>query len=114
MTLNIRRLGAVSVLVPNGRIGPVEMGQMKHVLRKLLTLGKKQVIVNLECVPEMSWSAIGALAEKSNEFRSQKGEFKVAGLNESLSGTFRAVGAHRAIDLYDSESAALKSFKTVS
>lgn len=111
MTLNVRQLGVVSILVPSGRIGPIEMGQLKQVLKKLLTLGKKRVVVNLECVPEMSWSAIGALAEKSNEFRSQKGEFKVVGLNESLSGTFRAVGAHRAMDLYDSESAALKSFK---
>jgi len=111
MTLNVRQLGAISILSPSGRIGPIEMGQLKHLLRKLLSLGKKQVVVNLEYVPEMSWSAIGALAEKSNEFRSQKGEFKVVGLNESLSGTFRAVGAHRAIDLYDSESEALKSFK---
>ena len=113
MTLNMRQLGVVSILALSGRIGPIEMGQLKHVLKKLLTLGKKRVVVNLEYVPEMSWSAIGALAEKSNEFRSQKGEFKVAGLNESLSGTFRAVGAHRAMDLYDSESAALKSFKPV-
>lgn len=112
MTLNMRQLGAVSVLVPNGRIGPIEMGQLKHILKKLLALGKKRVLVNLEYVPEMSWSAIGALAEKSNEFRSQKGEFKVAGLNESLSGTFQAVGAHRAMDLYDCESTALKSFRS--
>jgi len=112
MTLNLEQKGAISVLVPSGRIGPIEMGQLKNILKKLLSIGKSRVVVNLEHVPEMSWSAIGAFAEKSSEFRSQKGEFKVAGLNESLSETFRAVGAHRVMDLYDSESAALKSFKS--
>lgn len=113
MTLNTKDQGPVAVLVPSGRVGTIEMEQMKGVLRRFLQRGKKQVVVNLEYVPDLSWSAIGALVEKSNEFRSQKGEFKLAGLNHSLRETFRALGAHRTMDFYDTEAEALKSFGLV-
>ena len=112
MTLNTQEKGSVSVLIPSGRIGPIEMGQLKNVLKKFLSLGRNKVLLNLELVPDLSWSAIGGLVEKSNEFRSEKGEFKIAGLNESLSSTFRALGAHRVMDVYESETEALKSFRS--
>lgn len=111
MTVNLQTQGAISVLVPSGRIGTIEMERMKNVLQKLLHRGKKQVVVNLECVPDLCWRGIGTLFEKSSEFRSQKGELKIAGLNESLRSIFRALGANRKLDLYDSEAAALRSFK---
>lgn len=111
MTLNKRQQGSVSVLIPRGRVGIIEMEQLKNAFKRLLSHGRRQVLVNLESVPELSWSAIGALVEESNEFRSLQGEFKVAGLNEPLMSTFRALGAHRIVDLYDSEAEALKSFR---
>lgn len=111
MTLSSHRSGIATVLVPQGRIGTIEMDQLKAVLRRLLQRGDTRVVVNLEHVPEVSWSAIGALVEKTNEFRSSQGEFKLSGLNESLKSTFLSLGANRVMEFYDTETAAIESFR---
>jgi len=101
----------VAVLALTGRIGIAEMQRLRHSLNKMLGRGQKQVVVNLEYVPELSWSAIGALLEKSQEFKKRHGAFKIAGLNHALKSTFEALGAHQAIEIYDTEAEALESFK---
>ena len=111
MMMDTHQEGEISVLVPTGRVGTIEIESLRRSLKSLLSAGRGQVVVDLQFVPELSWSAIGALVEKSKEFRSNKGEIKLSGLNESLASTFRALGAHKVVDLYDSEESALKSFK---
>ncbi len=112
MALHSRQQGLVSILVPTGRLGIIEMNHLKTVLKNLLNRGRKKVLVNLEHVPQLAWSTIGDLIENSKEFRSKKGEFKLSGLNESLETTFRSLGAHKKVNLYDSEKEALCSFGT--
>lgn len=110
MTLSRRQEEGVSVLRPSGRIGIAEMGQLKSALKRLLDQGDDKVVVDLSYVPDVSWCALGALVEKSKEFKSKKRQFKLAGVNRALKGTLQSVGAARLVDMYETETEALASF----
>lgn len=111
LELASKQLGRVMVIKCRGRIA---MGAETRALEEevnRVTLGTKNVILNLTEVDFADSAGLGLLARMQRSLRTDRGDLKICGLRESLLRVFKITHLNRVFELYESEEQAVEAFR---
>jgi len=76
-----------------------------------LTLGTKNVVLNLTEVDFADSGGLGVLVRIHRSLRTDRGDLKLCGLQESLVKVFRITHLHTVFEIYESEGEAVEAFR---
>jgi len=107
-----RQAGDVTVLDMNGKI---RMGEgssvLREAIRKLVTDGKKKILLNLGGVGNIDSSGIGELIANYTTISKEGGQMKLLNLTEKVNDLLVITKLLTVFDVYEAEAEALGSFK---
>ncbi|HEY0173705.1 MAG TPA: STAS domain-containing protein [Pyrinomonadaceae bacterium] len=112
--LNIRerQAGDVTILDLEGKITIGEGNvALRTAVRKLVSEGKKKVLLNLSGVSYMDSSGIGELVSSHTTISREQGQLKMLGLGEKIKELLVITKLLTVFDTYKTEPEALNSFK---
>jgi len=111
MSIITQQLGGVMVLKPEGKImGGPEATELRNQLYELIGQNRKRVVVDLFNVEWMNSTGLGILISGLTSLRNNRGELKLAGVNEKVANLFVITKLNSVFDSYGSVSEAVKSF----
>jgi anti-sigma B factor antagonist len=115
-TLNIqeRRIGDVTVLDMDGniRIGGSNAA-LKNAISGLVAEGRNQIVLNLARVAYIDSSGLGELISGHVTLNNKGGEIKLLNLTQRLQELMTITKLLTIFEVYDNESRAVESFKTL-
>lgn len=76
-----------------------------------VTLGTKNVVLNLTHVDFADSGGLGVLVRIHRSLRTDRGDLKLCGLQESLVKVFRITHLHSVFEIYESEAHAVEAFR---
>ena len=112
--LNIkeRDAGDVSILDLSGKVTIGEGSvQLREAVRKLLDSGKKKILLNLGDVSYVDSSGIGELVSSYTTTNNTGGQLKLLNLTKKIQDLLMITKLLTVFETYDSEEAAVSSFK---
>ncbi|MBP1622836.1 MAG: anti sigma b factor antagonist RsbV [Acidobacteria bacterium] len=111
MKLSIRKIKDIVVIDVEGKIvlgeGDVEI---KQTVNSLLQKGSKNVVMNLAKVSYLDSAGLGEIMRCFTALRRDGGDLKLVSLNQRIIDLLSITKLLNVFDIYDSESAAIKSF----
>ena len=111
MKLSIRKIKDIVVIDVEGKIvlgeGDVEI---KQTVNSLLQKGSKNVVMNLAKVSYLDSAGLGEIMRCFTALRRDGGNLKLVSLNQRIIDLLSITKLLNVFDIYDSESAAIKSF----
>jgi anti-sigma B factor antagonist len=111
MKLAIRKAKDIVVIDVDGKIvlgeGDVEI---KRAVDGLLQKGSKSIILNLTKVPYLDSAGLGEIMRCFTALRRDGGNFKLVSPNQRIIDLLSITKLLNVFDIYDNESAAIKSF----
>lgn len=102
----------VTVVRVSGNLNTPSALEMKSMFSDLMREEKYDIVVNLQQVAQINYSGVGILLERLRRVRQNDGNLKLAGLSRYLKSVFRMVGALKIFETYDSDEAAVASFRS--
>ena len=113
MTISERTVSGVAILDIDG---PITLGQgsaelLSDKIRSLLQQGQRQLIVNLAGVPYIDSTGLGALVHSFATATRQGGALKLLNSTKKLHDLLVITKLATVFDSYDSEAAAVQSFR---
>jgi anti-sigma B factor antagonist len=111
MKLSIRKAKDIVVIDVEGKVvlGDGDV-QIKQAVDSLLQKGNKSIVLNLAKVPYLDSAGLGEIMRCFTALRRDGGNFKLASPNQRIMDLLSITKLLNVFDIYDSESAALKSF----
>lgn len=111
MKLSIRKAKDIVVIDVEGKIvlGDGDV-QIKQAVDGLLQKGIKSVVLNLAKVPYLDSAGLGEIMRCFTALRRDGGNFKLLSPNQRIIDLLSITKLLNVFDIYDSESAAIKSF----
>ncbi len=76
-----------------------------------VTLGTKNVVLNLTEADFVDSAGLGLLARIQRSLRTDRGDLKICGLRESISRVFKITHLDKVFELYESEEQAVEAFR---
>ena|SRR5579863_6630270 len=111
MTITTREISHVTIVDINGRITlGDETGQLRDTVRKLLSAGKKKIVLNLANVDYIDSSGVGELVSSFTAVRNAGGELKLLSLTKKVSDVLQVTKLYTVFDIKEDEFTAVKSF----
>ena len=111
MKLSIKKVKDIVVMDVDGKIvlgdGDVEI---KQAVDDLLQKGHKSMILNMAKVPYLDSAGLGEIMRCFTALRRDGGNFKLVSPNQRIIDLLSITKLLNVFDIYDSESAAIKSF----
>ena|SRR5262252_8816576 len=112
LNLKERQEGDVIILDLSGKITIGEGSvQLREAVRKLLDEGKKKILLNLGDVAYVDSSGIGELVSSYTTTNNQGGQLKLLNLTKKIQDLLMITKLLTVFETFDSEQAALASFK---
>ena len=112
LKVNTRQMDGVTILDLEGRIVLGEpTAMLRETLQDLVGRGQKKVLLNLAGVNYVDSSGLGALVSGFTSVTSQQGQLKLLHLTTKVHDLLQITKLLTVFDVYDDESAALKSFR---
>ena len=114
MALQMREhdVNGVSVVEIDGRIVlGEESNSFRERIKQLLAAGKKKIVLNLANVTYIDSAGLGTLVATFHSARSQGATLKLANLGTKFKEVLQVTKLMTVFDVYDSETAAIQSFK---
>lgn len=111
LTLESKRVGRVVVLSCRGRITTGEEAQALQKEVNNLTLGTKNVVMNLAEVGFMDSGGIGMLVRIFRSLRAHGGDLKLCQVPPSLFKVLQITHVHTVLEIYESEAQAVEGFR---
>jgi anti-sigma B factor antagonist len=113
MTISERASGNVCVLDIQGPItvGPASADLLTDKVRSLLQQGQKQLVINLANVPYMDSTGLGAMVHAYATVTRQGGSLKLLNSTKKLHDLLVITKLATVFESFDSEAAALASFR---
>ncbi|MBA2621206.1 MAG: STAS domain-containing protein [Acidobacteria bacterium] len=111
--LNIteRQAGDITVLDMNGKVTIGEGSvALRTTIRRLISEGKKNILLNLGQVGYVDSSGIGELVSSFTTVNKEGGKLKLLNLTQKIQDLLAITKLLTVFDVYDSESDALSSF----
>jgi anti-sigma B factor antagonist len=109
---NSRQVDGVTVLDLSGRIVLGEGSEaLRESLRDLVNQGHKKILLNLADVNYIDSSGLGALVSGYTTLTGQQGQLKLLNLTKKVHDLLQITKLLTVFEVYDNESAALKSFR---
>jgi anti-sigma B factor antagonist len=107
-----RDVNGVTVLDIDGRIVlGEESNAFREKVKGLLASGKKKIVLNLQNVTYIDSAGLGTLVATFHSARSQGASLKLANLGAKFKEVLQVTKLMTVFDTYESESAAIQSFK---
>lgn len=107
-----RDVNGVTVLDIEGRIVlGEESNSFREKVKGLLAAAKKKIVLNLAAVTYIDSAGLGTLVATFHSARSQGATLKLANLGAKFKEVLQVTKLMTVFDTYDSESAAIQSFK---
>jgi anti-sigma B factor antagonist len=107
-----KEVGDVTVLEIEGRIVlGEESNAFREQVKNLLAAGKKKIVLNLSQVGYIDSAGLGTLVATFHSARSQGAVLKLANLGSKFKEVLQVTKLMTVFDTYDSEGAAVESFK---
>lgn len=111
MKMNPRDVNGVTVVDLSGRfVLGEETALFRNTIRDLLSLGKKNFVLNLGEVPSIDSSGLGELVSGIDTIRKEGGEVKLLNLMKRVSGVAKFIKLGTICEIFDDEAAAVTSF----
>jgi len=111
LELASKQVGRVMVLACKGRITTGVETQTLQAEVERLTLGTKSVVLNLAEVDFADSGGLGVLVRIHRALRTDRGDLKLCGLQESLHRVFQITHLHSVFEIYESEGQAVEAFR---
>jgi len=111
VTIDTREVAHVTILDVRGRIvlGD-EIGELRDAVRRLLSEGKKKIILNLAEVDYIDSSGVGELVGCFTTVRNAGGELKLLNLSQKVHDILNVTKLYTVFDIRDDEFTAVRSF----
>jgi anti-sigma B factor antagonist len=115
MTIQERASRGVMILDLDGRltIETVPEARLADTVRSLLQAGRKQIVLNLACVPRVDTAGLCAIIEAFVTTRRQEGTLKLLNVSAHVREVLRVTRLLTIFEAYDSEADAVASFGVV-
>jgi len=111
LELASKQVGRVMVITCRGRIAMgVETRALEQEVSRV-TLGTKNVVLNLTQVDFADSAGLGLLARIHRSLRTDRGDLKICGLRESLLRVFKITHLHTVFEIYELEERAVEAFR---
>ena len=104
-------LEGVTVVTLQGNLNTPSALEMKRMFADLMMEEKYDIVVNLSQVAQINYAGVGMLLERLRKVRQNDGNLKLSSMSRYLRGVFRMVGASRIFEVFDSDDAAVASFR---
>jgi anti-sigma B factor antagonist len=111
LTINIRDNRGVCVIDVSGRLTLGEQSTMlKDEIRRLLSEGKRRILLNLERLTQMDSSGMGLLVGTYVTVDREGGQLKLTNLPKRIKDLLLITKLHTVFEIYQDEPTALGSF----
>jgi anti-sigma B factor antagonist len=111
MHITTREISHVTIVDLNGRITlGDETGKLRDTVRKLISDGKKKIVLNLAQVDYIDSSGVGELVSSFTAVRNAGGELKLLNLTKKVHDVLYVTKLYTVFDIKDDEFNAVKSF----
>jgi anti-sigma B factor antagonist len=111
LELNSKMIGRVVVLSCRGRITTGEESRALQQEVEKLTLGTKNVVLNVAEVGFVDSGGIGMLVRIFRSLRTHGGDLKLCNVPESLFKVLQITHVHTVLEIYESEASAVEAFR---
>lgn len=111
MKVERQDVDGVTIVRLNGNLNTQSALEVKRVFSELMAEERYEVVVDLEKVAQINYAGVGILLERLRRLRQNNGNLKLARVGRYLQAVFRMVGAARIFETFDSDSAAVASFR---
>ena len=111
MTISERKLNDITVLDVEGKFILGGDGQFKRLVTTNIDGGSRKLIVNLEKVSYMDSSGLGELISGYSQMQRVNGQMKLLNLSKRLNQLLVMTKLITVFETFDSESAAISSFR---
>jgi anti-sigma B factor antagonist len=106
-----REVSHVTILDVNGRITlGDETERLRDTIRKLISAGKKKIVLNLANVDFIDSSGVGELVSSFTAVRNAGGDLKLLNLSKKVHDILNVTKLYTVFDIKDDEFTAVKSF----
>ncbi|HKN17990.1 MAG TPA: STAS domain-containing protein [Candidatus Sulfotelmatobacter sp.] len=109
--ITTREVSHVTIVDIRGRITlGDETGNLRDTVRKLISDGKKKIVLNLAHVDYIDSSGVGELVSSFTAVRNSGGELKLLSLTKKVQDILNVTKLYTVFDVKDDEFNAVKSF----
>jgi anti-sigma B factor antagonist len=111
LAIGTREVSHVTILDVKGRVvlGD-EIGELRDAVRRLISEGKKKIILNLSGVDYIDSSGVGELVSSYTTVRNAGGELKLLNLSQKVRDILNVTKLYTVFDVRTDEFTAVKSF----
>ena len=109
-----RDVGDITVIYPRGFINAHTVRAFESAIQKATEVGRFKIVVNGSGLAYIASAGLGAIMGAIEEIRSNGGDLRLAGLNETVQNIFEILGFHHLYRTYTSEAEAIASFSAAS
>jgi anti-sigma B factor antagonist len=111
LAIGTREVSHVTILDVKGRVvlGD-EIGELRDAVRRLISEGKKKIILNLAGVDYIDSSGVGELVSSYTTVRNAGGELKLLNLSQKVRDILNVTTLYTVFDVRTDEFTAVKSF----
>jgi len=109
MTVGSKECEHVTILELTGELNTQGATKIREVLGECMKSGRRNIVVDLAGVSNISYVGIGVLVERLRQVRARNGDIKLVSPNRWMRRVFSMVGAN-VFEMYDSVETSLRSF----
>ena len=110
LSVETREVGDITVIYPRGYINAHTVRHFESAIQKAMQQQRFKLVVNGSGLTYIASAGLGAMMGAIEEIRSNGGDLRLAGLNETVQNIFEILGFHHLYRTYASESEAIASF----
>ena len=115
MKIKTRQVDGITIMDCSGRITLGEGSvQLRDAVRDLLSIGSKQILLNLGDVTYIDSSGIGELVSAFTTVKNQGGDLKLLNLTKKVHDLLQITKLYTVFDVKDDEASAVASFARAS
>ena len=112
LNISERQAGDVTILDMDGKVTIGEGSvALRNTIRRLLSEGKKKILLNLGSVSYVDSSGIGELVSSFTAVNKENGTLKLLNLTQKIQDLLAITKLLTVFDVYESEGEALSSFE---
>jgi len=108
--MDTREQGEVTLLYPHGFINAHTVRLFEAEIQKALAQRRFKLVVNCDGLAYIASAGLGAMMGAIEEIRTNGGDLRLTGLNETVANIFEILGFNHLYRIFPSEAEAISSF----
>ena len=111
MNIEARKLDNATIVDAEGKLDATSTPAIKECIKSLMEEGRTQILLNLEKVPFVNSTGLGALVGILKDLRGHKGILKLLNLQPYVQELFEVTQLVKVFEIFTDEDTAVKSFE---